>query len=148
MHAVTSAGVVYSVTRSCSAGMFPDCEKCDTSKRGRVDKSGEFQWGDCNDNVYHGAEFAEEFIDSAEKYAERIRRSRRKYLKRVMNLHNNKAGRLVRTESNLIFTDSQATFSFLLALLLVLVNFESGFSFVYINQLRRFRICSQWTIIN
>eukprot|EP00794_Sanderia_malayensis_P006754 gene6754-7513_t len=99
VHAITSAGVVFSVTRSCSAGMFPDCEKCDTSKRGHVDKSGEWKWGDCNDNVFYGAEFAEKFIDSSEKYAERIRRSRKKYLKRVMNLHNNKAGRLALLDS-------------------------------------------------
>ena len=95
IHAITSAGVAYSVTRSCSAGIFPNCDKCDRTKKGNVDKSGEWKWGDCNDNVYDGLSFAEEFIDSAEKYVDRIRRSRRRHLRRTMNLHNNGAGRLV-----------------------------------------------------
>ena len=95
IHAITSAGVAFSVTQSCSRGMFPDCDKCDKSKKGHVDKSGEWKWGECNDNVNEGLKFAEEFIDSTEKYIDRIRRSRKRHLRRTMNLHNNRAGRLV-----------------------------------------------------
>ena len=76
--------------------MFPDCDKCDKSKQGHVDESGEWKWGDCNDNINYGMTFAERFIDSAERYVERIRRSKKKYFRKKMNLHNNKAGRLVR----------------------------------------------------
>lgn len=99
IHAITSAGVAFSVTDSCSKGIFPNCDKCDKIKKGSVDKSGEWKWGDCNVNVYDGLTFAEEFIDSAEAYVERIRRSRRKYLRKIMNLHNNGAGRLALLDS-------------------------------------------------
>eukprot|EP00795_Rhopilema_esculentum_P000019 gene19-9616_t len=99
IHAITSAGVAFSVTQSCSRGMFPDCDKCDKSKKGHVDKSGEWKWGECNDNVNEGLKFAEEFIDSTEKYVDRIRRSRKRHLRRTMNLHNNRAGRLALIDS-------------------------------------------------
>ena len=96
VYAITSAGVVYSVTRACSSGHIPDC-KCDTSSSGKVDKSGKWKWAECNDNVYYGIKFAKQFIDAAEnEFPQRIRKNKRKNMRKLMNLHNNKVGRTVR----------------------------------------------------
>ena len=51
-YAITSAGVVYFITRTCSSGHMPDC-KCDTSSSGQVDKSGKWKWAECH-KVYSG----------------------------------------------------------------------------------------------
>ncbi|XP_063436959.1 protein Wnt-2b-A-like isoform X2 [Mytilus trossulus] len=85
VYAISSAGVVHAVTRSCSRGDLMQCG-CDPSKSGRGrDKRGWFEWGGCSDNVRWGSQFSRMFIDAKEK---RIRDSRA-----LMNLHNNRAGR-------------------------------------------------------
>ena len=45
-----------------------------------------WSWGGCSDNIKYGAKLAAKFLDSREKGAD---------MKSMMNLHNNRAGRLV-----------------------------------------------------
>ncbi|XP_071509545.1 protein Wnt-2b-A-like [Diadema antillarum] len=84
-YAVSSAGVVHAITRSCSRGELLDCA-CDPTKRGKdTDEQGVFDWGGCSDNVKFAMDFARKFIDAREKKELDARA--------MMNLHNNKAGR-------------------------------------------------------
>ncbi|GFR87747.1 protein Wnt [Elysia marginata] len=51
VYAISSAGVVYSITRACSRGTLMNCG-CDPSRRGSGrDKRGVFDWGGCSDNA-------------------------------------------------------------------------------------------------
>lgn len=81
VHAITSAGVVHEVTRTCSRGELKDCT-CDTNLTSAED----FQWGGCSDNIDYGLRVAKLFVDSVEQ--ERDARAK-------MNLHNNFVGRRV-----------------------------------------------------
>ena len=82
MHAITSAGVVFEVTRSCSRGELRDCN-C-VRKQGSTEKG--FKWSGCSENVAYGMHFARTFIDSRETQQDPPA---------LMNLHNNKVGRRV-----------------------------------------------------
>lgn len=82
VHAITSAGVVYEVTRSCSKGELKECY-CDRDrKQGSTEKG--FTWSGCSENVAYGMHFARTFIDSRESQQDPPA---------LMNLHNNKVGR-------------------------------------------------------
>lgn len=88
VYAISSAGVVYALTRACSQGELKSCN-CDPHKRGREkDERGEFDWGGCSDNISYGINFAKAFIDAKEKTGRDARA--------LMNLHNNRCGRTVR----------------------------------------------------
>lgn len=90
VYAISSAGVVYALTRACSQGELKSCN-CDPHKRGREkDEKGEFDWGGCSDNINYGINFAKAFIDAKEKTGRDARA--------LMNLHNNRCGRTVRHE--------------------------------------------------
>lgn len=94
VYAISSAGVVYALTRACSQGELKTC-KCDPHKHGRdSDEKGEFDWGGCSDNINYGIKFAKAFIDAKERTVRDARA--------LMNLHNNRCGRTVRgmTDSN------------------------------------------------
>ncbi|MEQ2283773.1 Protein Wnt-2b [Ameca splendens] len=85
VYAISSAGVVYALTRACSQGELKTCN-CDPQKRGRAnDEKGEFDWGGCSDNVNYGIKFAKAFIDAKERTVRDARA--------LMNLHNNRCGR-------------------------------------------------------
>ncbi|KAL3853112.1 hypothetical protein ACJMK2_016689 [Sinanodonta woodiana] len=85
VYAISSAGVVHSVTRACSQGKLANCA-CDPTKKGKHrDSRGDFDWGGCSDNINYGKSFARDFIDAKER-KERDARAQ-------MNLHNNRAGR-------------------------------------------------------
>ncbi|EDO41710.1 predicted protein [Nematostella vectensis] len=82
VYAISSAGVVHEVTRSCSLGELKDCS-C-RNKKGRSRKG--FEWGGCSDNIQYGLNFAKAFVDSREV---------EKDARALMNLHNNHVGRRV-----------------------------------------------------
>lgn len=87
VYAISSAGVVYALTRACSQGELKTCN-CDPHKRGRDrDERGEFDWGGCSDYIHYGIKFAKAFIDAKERTGRDARA--------LMNLHNNRCGRTV-----------------------------------------------------
>uniref|UniRef100_A0A3B3TAI9 Protein Wnt n=1 Tax=Paramormyrops kingsleyae TaxID=1676925 RepID=A0A3B3TAI9_9TELE len=86
VYAISSAGVVYAITRACSQGELKICN-CDPHKRGRArDDRGNFDWGGCSDHVNFGIKFAKAFVDAREKTVRDARA--------LMNLHNNRCGRM------------------------------------------------------
>lgn len=92
MYAISSAGVVYAITRACSQGELRTCN-CDPHKRGKArDERGEFDWGGCSDNINYGIKFAKAFIDAKERTVKDARA--------LVNLHNNRCGRMVSNEQS------------------------------------------------
>ncbi|XP_038627420.1 protein Wnt-8a [Tachyglossus aculeatus] len=83
IHAISSAGVMYTITKNCSMGDFENCG-CDESVNGKTGGHG-WIWGGCSDNVDFGERISKLFVDGLE---------RGKDARALMNLHNNKAGRL------------------------------------------------------
>ncbi|XP_058023841.1 protein Wnt-8a [Ahaetulla prasina] len=83
VHAISSAGVMYALTRNCSMGDFENCG-CDNSRNGRVGGSG-WVWGGCSDNVEFGEKISKHFVDALETAHD---------ARALLNLHNNGAGRL------------------------------------------------------
>lgn len=87
VYAISSAGVVYAITRACSQGELKACN-CDSQKRGQSsDDRGNFDWGGCSDNINYGIKFAKAFVDARERTVKDARA--------LMNLHNNRCGRMV-----------------------------------------------------
>lgn len=87
VHAISSAGVVFAITRACSQGELKSCS-CDPKKKGTAkDSKGHFDWGGCSDNIDYGIKFARAFVDAKERKGKDARA--------LMNLHNNRAGRKV-----------------------------------------------------
>ncbi|MBN3302835.1 WNT2 protein, partial [Amia calva] len=85
VYSISSAGVVYTLTRACSQGELASCS-CDPAKKGSSrDSKGSFDWGGCSDNIDYAIGFGQAFIDAKER-KERDARA-------LMNLHNNRAGR-------------------------------------------------------
>ncbi|XP_060734596.1 protein Wnt-2 [Tachysurus vachellii] len=85
VYAISSAGMVHTLTRACSQGELDSCS-CDPGKKGSShDAKGPFDWGGCSDHVDHAIKFTQAFVDAKEK-KERDARA-------LMNLHNNRAGR-------------------------------------------------------
>lgn len=65
MHAITAAGVLQAIARSCRNGDIGACG-CSTSKRpGNLNK--DWVWGGCGDNVEYGYKFTKTFVDITEK---------------------------------------------------------------------------------
>lgn len=92
VHAISSAGVVFAITRACSQGELKSCS-CDPKKKGSAkDSKGHFDWGGCSDNIDYGIKFARAFVDAKERKGKDARA--------LMNLHNNRAGRKVSVQSN------------------------------------------------
>lgn len=87
VYAISSAGVVYAITRACSQGELRNCG-CDLKKRGQSsDERGTFDWGGCSDDIKFGIKFAKDFVDAQELMTRDARA--------MMNLHNNRCGRMV-----------------------------------------------------
>ncbi|KAL9854069.1 LOW QUALITY PROTEIN: protein Wnt-16 [Geothlypis trichas] len=84
--AVTAAGLVHSVTRSCSAGNMTECS-CDVTLRHGGSASEGWHWGGCSDDIHYGMSFSRKFLDVPLKNA-----SGKSGLV-AMDLHNNEAGR-------------------------------------------------------
>ncbi|WAQ98818.1 WNT4-like protein [Mya arenaria] len=92
IYAISSAGVMYSVTRACAQGSLEGCG-CDDSVRSESTE-GQFEWGGCSENLKYGSKFASDFVDNKDKEMDSFA---------LMNLWNNKAGRLVtRKEVDLV----------------------------------------------
>ncbi|XP_064886004.1 protein Wnt-8a isoform X3 [Columba livia] len=83
VHAISSAGVMYTLTRNCSMGDFESCG-CDDSRNGRVGGRG-WVWGGCSDNVEFGERISKLFVDALETGHD---------TRALINLHNNEVGRL------------------------------------------------------
>lgn len=65
VHAITAAGVLQAISRSCRNGDISTCG-CSNSKRpGNLNK--DWVWGGCGDNVEYGYKFTKAFVDIAEK---------------------------------------------------------------------------------
>ncbi|XP_021952979.1 protein Wnt-1 [Folsomia candida] len=84
VHAITAAGVTFSVTQACSSGQVQDCP-CDRTLSGKS-TDGSWEWGGCGDNVFIGYERSKDILD--------IKIRRRSDIRSLMLLHNNEAGRL------------------------------------------------------
>lgn len=84
IHAISTAGVLYSITRACTKGELSQCG-CDDKVKSQ-DIKGKWEWGGCSDDIYYGADFTRKFIDSIENS---------NTAEGVMNLHNNEVGRRV-----------------------------------------------------
>ncbi|XP_041348365.1 protein Wnt-7b-like [Gigantopelta aegis] len=83
MYAISSAGVTYAITQSCSLGNLTNCS-CDKDKMdGKLAPEG-WKWGGCSADIKYGLKLARKFMDARE-IAENARS--------LMNLHNNRAGR-------------------------------------------------------
>ncbi|PVD19491.1 hypothetical protein C0Q70_19980 [Pomacea canaliculata] len=91
IYAISSAGVMYAVTRACAKGELLKCG-CDQRVRRRLDTDGTFEWGGCSDNIRYGSKFSKDFVDANELQLS---------AEGLMNLWNNGAGRKVR---NTVFT--------------------------------------------
>ena len=130
VHAISAAGVLQAIGRSCRNGDLASCG-CSTSKRPE-NLNKDWVWGGCGDNVEYGYKFTKAFVDITEKsivddrqsmmsqlakrkYLNRFKKSyrrqrqrqvdlaatsvatsnemRRLKARRLMNLHNNEAGR-------------------------------------------------------
>ncbi|EZA49633.1 hypothetical protein DMN91_006104 [Ooceraea biroi] len=90
VHAVTAAGVVYSISRSCRDGQLSSCG-CSRSNR-PSDLNDDWIWGGCGDNLEYGYKFTRSFVDVRERERS-YKRGSREQGKSLMNLHNNEAGR-------------------------------------------------------
>lgn len=86
-HALTSAAMVYAITKACSEGRIKNCG-CDTRFNGKETEQG-WQWGGCSDDVEFGAYFASSFLDVRESDSEN------EVGLSLVNHHNNAAGRMV-----------------------------------------------------
>ncbi|KAH3837426.1 protein Wnt-4-like [Dreissena polymorpha] len=99
IYAISSAGVMYSVTRACAQGSLDGCG-CDDTVRAQSTE-GEFEWGGCSEDLHYGAKFAEDFVDSKEKAKTEAGNEATVEVDAefsLMNLWNNKAGRLATRE--------------------------------------------------
>lgn len=91
-YAITAAGVAHAVTAACSQGNLSHCG-CDREKQGYQNQEEGWKWGGCSADVKYGVEFSRRFVDAREI---------KKNARRLMNLHNNEAGRKV-TDRKLIW---------------------------------------------
>uniref|UniRef100_A0AAQ4Q507 Protein Wnt n=1 Tax=Gasterosteus aculeatus aculeatus TaxID=481459 RepID=A0AAQ4Q507_GASAC len=84
-YAITAAGVAHAITAACSQGNLSQCG-CDREKQGFYNQEEGWKWGGCSADIKYGIEFSRRFVDARE-----IKKTPR----RLMNLHNNAAGRKV-----------------------------------------------------
>ena len=86
IHALTSAGIAYAITKACSTGRLSSCG-CDMSLVEKNSNSS-IRWAGCSDNVLFGSELARKFVN----LRERVSRNRTS----LLNVHNNQVGIRVR----------------------------------------------------
>lgn len=88
MHSISSAGVAFAVTHSCSEGKLGRKCGCDQKYTGVADEG--WEWAGCSDDIDYGIEFSKKFVDARERG-----RKAENPARVLMNLHNNNAGRVV-----------------------------------------------------
>lgn len=64
LHAVSSAGLVHSLSRACSTGRLDRCT-CDESKHLQNEEA--WRWGGCGDNIKFGLKFTRRFLKRAKR---------------------------------------------------------------------------------
>ncbi|MBN3302759.1 WNT8B protein, partial [Amia calva] len=84
VHAISSAGVMYTLTRNCSLGDFDNSSSCKTVCSVLCTGGQGWLWGGCSDNVGFGEAISKQFVDALETGQD---------ARAAMNLHNNEAGR-------------------------------------------------------
>lgn len=84
-HAIISAGIAHSVTKACKHHQIDGCG-CVSNKTPEASSEAGVSSG-CSDDVYFGTDTAAKFVNAQEKGGRDLRTQ--------VNLHNNKAGRLV-----------------------------------------------------
>ncbi|XP_060633704.2 protein Wnt-16 isoform X2 [Anolis sagrei] len=89
IYAVTAAGLVHSVTQSCSAGNITECS-CDLKLQSGGSASEGWHWGGCSDDIHYGMWLSRKFLDGPTGNI--TGKAGRGLI--AMNLHNNEAGRL------------------------------------------------------
>ncbi|XP_070559384.1 protein Wnt-5b-like isoform X2 [Ptychodera flava] len=90
-YAISAAGVMNAISRSCREG---ELDKCGCSKAVRpVNLDKDWLWGGCGDNVDYGYLFGKQFVDAKEE--KNAAKGAKQKARREMNLHNNEAGRKV-----------------------------------------------------
>ena len=108
-YAISAAGVTHQVSKACSMGKLKSCG-CDMSvlhghhghhghkhghpghnQAGPTAVGQTFEWGGCSHNVDFGERYAKRFLDYKEEARD---------IHSQINLHNNRAGRLVGLEGN------------------------------------------------
>ncbi|XP_061582372.1 protein Wnt-8-like [Cololabis saira] len=83
VHAISAAGVMYTLTRNCSLGDLENCG-CDVpNNNGKIGGRG-WLWGGCSDNVDFGERISKLYVDAQETGQD---------CRAAVNLHNNAAGR-------------------------------------------------------
>ncbi|CAF0958127.1 unnamed protein product [Adineta steineri] len=82
IHALTSAGIAYTITKACSTGRLSSCG-CDMSMKDKTSNSS-IRWAGCSDNVLFGSELARKFVN--------LRENKKKTQTSLLNLHNNQIG--------------------------------------------------------
>ncbi|XP_028409301.1 protein Wnt-4a-like isoform X2 [Dendronephthya gigantea] len=104
LHALSSAALVFAVTRSCAADKACDCGK--QPSRSLLDRYAEaverknpgqprktYRYEGCHDNIHTGLKFSKDFLDRREK------RLKKPASRKILNLHNYDLGRKVVRES-------------------------------------------------
>lgn len=97
VYAITAAGVSHAITQACSMGELLQCG-CELTRSrappsptaGPGTEGTAWEWGGCGDDVQFGYEKSQQFMDAKSKKGKNDIRA-------LIDLHNNEAGRLVRT---------------------------------------------------
>ncbi|CAD5216319.1 unnamed protein product [Bursaphelenchus xylophilus] len=93
VHAISAAGVAYRITKDCKRGRISKCG-CDIGLTTRtMMPSRKYSYRGCSDNVNYGIAVSAEFVDAAEKQKNQSMETR------MMNQHNNRAGREILASS-------------------------------------------------
>jgi hypothetical protein len=97
IYALTSAAVMHNIAKACSKGELIECG-CDKSQpkiptrtmlKSPSSSPDGFEWGGCSEDLKFGRNVSMSFVDQQENII-----TRRKIV-RMVNLHNNEAGRQV-----------------------------------------------------
>ena len=96
IYALTSASIMHNIGKACARGELTECgcEKSPSStmpvrKMPSTPNHDGFEWGGCSEDLKFGRSVSTTFLDTEEKF------SKRRRIVRMINLHNNEAGRLV-----------------------------------------------------